>query len=907
MNENTDNSRFTFTPRNEARVMSWNELMRPVQEAVRELLVHLAGIQKKTADSKYHNGDAHASANAAGNVANSFLIGGTRGTGKTTVLHCAQAAVGRTPTLFPMEKNEKDDLLFSAREASKLLESVVWLPILDLETLHPKANLLTALLTRLRNALTSPPTTKNGESTSRSPISNLFEEQEDGPCQQLERLISDSTQLWEEFRETDTRVRAERQINAANVYAEFRDRFEHAMDALLNEIGRRSTSSRPAIVLPIDNIDRSTEHLGAIVKLAQMVSYDRLWLVMAGDRHNIDIFLERVFWIELISTPYGIDASGKIGRGNEDETLVMARRQAIATGQNLLPPGHRVEINSVEPTEVLLHSSLESHEEGEEQKRINAIGELLKDVDVLTGGRQPDRSDEKNQGESKELFTLKLYHFFDIDDLFQAGGLPLERMREATSETEPAQGRKDQPFGCLTRAAHGGLLLPARMVIDLWQLTHWMANAVNVTRRNRGYQAEKIARTVLRNAIQISNLPSTNGIDLQEEIIRRTQGGGTLLDFRDFDLKVTALTSPILTLDISSPPTSTQTTGEKERFQSIRSKVAVGRTADVRFSVSRRNSLESDKPEAVPDLPPEVSAWLSVLHDILLLADSEAESAVITPFVDRTVEPVSTRHEWVDPSNDVFSAKFSWPTPDWDIFLMDEIFSNYLETFTRERLSQLRTKKASTDDDRVADEQSARLLAAVWIDFVLETFRIRLVIGGCDNPAERGRENKSQRESVANSRFEKSASDNGNPVDDPSKWEKKVIGKAAKIYKKVMAFPPEKIKKLSFMVDWLQEALPLFLSNLYVPLDDTRAEERIREIIGELKDTDLLRHWEDNRSFILAKLRRRLINPSISPKKRPVQEEKTSEPPPPPAMDFYEWVSKGLNNALGTGMSSRPD
>jgi hypothetical protein len=58
--------------------------------------------------------------------------------------------------------------------------------------------------------------------------------------------------------------------------------FTEAMDALSKQPSRRHVHQGEgcSIVLPIDNIDRSTDHLEAIIKLAQMVSHPCLWLAM---------------------------------------------------------------------------------------------------------------------------------------------------------------------------------------------------------------------------------------------------------------------------------------------------------------------------------------------------------------------------------------------------------------------------------------------------------------------------------------------------------------------------------------------------------------------------------------------------------------------------------------------------
>lgn len=194
--------------------------------------------------------------------------------------------------------SDKPTIKSDAREAAKKLPNnhIVWLDVLDLEPLAKNANLLTTMLTRVRNALH-----KSGCGECDNVIS-AYEEKEDSAQKRLSRLINKSALLWENIQEPDTRSRANREIDAADIYASYRQEFREAVDKLVSELGRiRGNAQAVHIILPIDNIDRSTEHLASIVKLAQMVSHTNIWLVMAGDQQDIDIFLERAFWKELIS------------------------------------------------------------------------------------------------------------------------------------------------------------------------------------------------------------------------------------------------------------------------------------------------------------------------------------------------------------------------------------------------------------------------------------------------------------------------------------------------------------------------------------------------------------------------------------------------------------------------------
>jgi hypothetical protein len=242
-------------------------------------------------------------------------------------------------------------LTADARNSAKELKNyAVWLDVLDLEPLPSRANLLTTVLTRVRNALDL-----SGSDQQTSEASSILEESVKSSRHQLTQLINDATLMWEDISEPDTRNRANRQVAAADIYARFQKRFHEAIQALAQELGRRSGRAgtcRP-IVLPIDNIDRSTEHLYSIVKLAQMMCCPELWLVMAGDRQDVDTYLERAYWKELIRIGETAGASGKIDVSGEDEAFVMARRQAATASHRLLPPSHRIEVQLLTPQETL--------------------------------------------------------------------------------------------------------------------------------------------------------------------------------------------------------------------------------------------------------------------------------------------------------------------------------------------------------------------------------------------------------------------------------------------------------------------------------------------------------------------------------------------------------------------------
>ncbi len=80
-----------FKPRPEAQATTWDALMIPVKMAVRDLLVRIHGAHHSVRD-KNTGKSADSSILQTGNC---FLVYGSRGTGKTTVLLNAQRAVSQ--------------------------------------------------------------------------------------------------------------------------------------------------------------------------------------------------------------------------------------------------------------------------------------------------------------------------------------------------------------------------------------------------------------------------------------------------------------------------------------------------------------------------------------------------------------------------------------------------------------------------------------------------------------------------------------------------------------------------------------------------------------------------------------------------------------------------------------------
>lgn len=871
----------TFRPRPEAQATSWDELMPPVQEAVHDLLVRIQGAHHNINIEKSDN----SSKSKTQQTGNCFLVYGSRGTGKTTVLLNAQRAVSRKEgeTFFnestnqteePSKKTEQAKARKDARDHARSLRDgdIVWLDILNLEPLPSEANLLTVLLTQIRNALHSHNDKRHSERRS------IFEEDAGSARQLLDKLINDAALMWQNVKEADTRNLSNRQVKAAEIYAGFQESFKEAMDKLVKELSDAPDSEKKlSIVLPIDNIDRSSDHLQSIVKLAQLVSHPNLFLIMAGDRVEVETFLERAYWKELIRSSDSAGAQGKRDSDGEDEAQVMARHQANATQQKLWPPNHRVEINLVKPEETLAF-----------YYRHDACSTSINDIRTLLGAIQiPTTKSQRETNYSSESKTEDIITLFD---LFYVKDKVKDGLKQ-TKDKEPIE------IYYLTRAAHHGLLLPARSVLDLWQFLDWQDKDEEASSIYRDFKAEKIARTMLRNAISSSQLPNWLAQKLQNEILRRGERGGTVLNFDEeaLNLEIKPLTSSNYDFEFALTPIISTLQNSEYKCQS---RLIVNNIEDLACFIKQLDSPNEGKTNQYSqnnkirnkiELPPLVSAWLVILYDILILAEAESSSWLIaSPEV--KYENVHVRHAIATKAgkHKYENVCLRWNAPDWNLFWGRNIF----------RLSwwDFREKLAKFPKAQIHDAQALvpRALAAGWIFCVLKT-AVEL-IKSIDPPFDfQGNDNFSE--------FEKNIKE----IKDIQASEKNIMKAAGSFYQliqdqkqnqlaghqtitstsyesmRLTEYPvteQESVISASYELmvttespsarqkpindaayevmivtgEWLETELINFLSSGYVPLKPEVSQKRHPIMWDSLDKTALQGYWESNLPFILAKL-----------------------------------------------------
>lgn len=923
------NGGFRFFPRPEANPTNWEDLLSPVQSAVRGLLLRIKGSIETVNSNEWNKGDSEAWAE----VASCFLVYGDRGTGKTTVLLSARKACMSEKKFFDETRKGAcaDDLGIDlcadirtdigidihadihadiggdtradAQDSAKALKNVQWLDVLDLEPLPRGTNFLTTVLTRVRNALYPSGSDEHSRETR-----SILEEGADSARHQLDKLIADAALMWEEIREQDTRSRANREVAAAGIYAEFRQRFLRAMCSLSRELARlRGISDEGCpIILPIDNIDRSTDHLYSIVKLAQMVNCRELWLVMAGDRQDVETFLERAYWKELIQIGESAGARGKSDASGEDEALAMARRQAAAALHKLLPPSHRVEVELVESKETLKFSPRNSLGQSREGHR--SIKALLERIPVT----DPARKDENK---------LTLIDLFDAGKLFE---------KALGQEKTLAQASRERR---LTTVAQLALRLPARSVLDLWQIADWIARDEHIVAAQK---AAVLARTMLRNIVTESTISNRQGRYLLEQMIKfgaKKEIEGTLMDVGcanrgktwlkadrlwSYDFYVALPAKNKDGAENSGVPDEASPYEVKSALEVMKTSAAMlslcentGPKGEIETNATMPSLCPKSDPKREVDctiLPDPVAGWLAVLHDALVSVATWRRVGRPTVIGQLTLPPaakVSAQHWGVvidrpravdDPLSPLSDNRWllAWQVPNWGTFVADDLWRQLWEDFLSD-LKEPRDLTSSDQDEKVSwadlagrDGCLSSLLCAGWVGCALDTFSavapVELKVAGgnlgrvIDSIKLVWKENPIKEAVTAEAVMAKAV----------MAAEVKVMEAAADCYAAIRERNShgtvyQQEKGAWHIMAWLIEFLPLLLSHLYVPLPDERANDRAKKIIEALgaKQLQLAKDWKDNAPYYLAGIDLLLAKlfPSAKPASTEGQKEHDSKTP----------------------------
>ncbi len=668
-------SLFIPTPIPESQAFRWDDLLIPTQSALRELFTWLTAACD-TSDRTFR--DEH--------LSTSLLISGARGSGKTTVLLSAALALRDWIHFLGWEGDqpprEVDKLHRDLSEMLKYLSSrVAWLEPLDLEPLPARANLLATLLVRVRAAIDGTryagPTRRHG---SWAP-SSLLEESAEDTWGKLDQLIRDASFMWEDFPSaTDARVRAEQQIKASEIYSNFQSRFGEAMEQVARTLAipkfGSSDRGQVLLVLPIDNVDRSIDHLYNIVKLTRMVTSRRIWFVLAAGHQEFQLFMERSFQKELMG-------SGQPFIGpSRDETLAIARRQAATTLRRTLPPNYRLNIGAVSPELAWTYP----YQLGERKHGASTEDLLLHQL--LEKLRLP-RSEARGH---------KLECFSDLFELSPRLSPSVKRACKALHRSKAAEA----PLPLLTDAARQALTLPARTLQDLWHAAYreWKSPEVD-----DGEKAVRVATEMLRNAIDESELPAWASQQLHNRIIRQDPQGRIILDLTGKPVSRAKRTS---LSDVMEWP---RWKSHPDGHGVLTSELHLRRFHDV---ILVQNDL--DTPGNRVTMPGSVAGWFMLLHDLLMLfQEPRVLNVEVTPF-EMSPEIVVTLHELFVERSEVepfVQLEFLWSLPTWDTFIDFALFTVQWRAFLHESRALF---TFHPEPERV--ELLFRFLLAAWVDNV---------------------------------------------------------------------------------------------------------------------------------------------------------------------------------------------
>jgi hypothetical protein len=683
--------------REEAHAMTWQQLFAAEQRGVRDLLLRMLGAM-----------DAAGAGRAGGqrHLAPCFLLAGPRGTGKTTVLANTRSALEVPDQFFGAAGEHEEDLrcilgdaavpspnAWRNRPIDRLRHHVIWLDSLDMEFFPEGGNLLTALLVRVRGALEPSPHAEIAEgewgraATADDPHlarrgaipAQLIEEGEADAWAKIGSLITNATLMWEEVSESNVRVQAERQIESAETNAAFRADFNAALEAVAQELAQRRlgrTGRDIALVLPIDNADRSARHIAQVIKLARMVSSPNVWYVLAGSDCDLDLFLEQSYRDQLGVRDTGAAGPARgYGAGSANRIVGIARRQAASDARSVLPPANRVSIECVNPAEALRfpeRGQLHGCEQGSLQLfEVLRQLEMGSTADAVAGGARAAAVGGAAPAGWRPSRLLDLL----VLDSVTAAGLDGRMIRPPA---RPAEGAA--PDCCpviMSQAGEMALRLPARSILDLYQLARmWLGRQVEARREERAgeprpcaWAALGLVRDMLENAVAESDLPEWACRMIVERLIFEDGVGRICLDLRGDPLGWRSRVHERAWLDLPRPPAAA----------SAGPGIAGNRPQIVLYDYyGYRLFVRHDGDEI--ELPPQVAGWLMILHDILqaipeprIIEDvghPDRESPLLVQTQHRAAIWRTATGRWESPL-----VRMTWPPPRFYTFFSHDLFA----------------------------------------------------------------------------------------------------------------------------------------------------------------------------------------------------------------------------------------
>ncbi|QDE92136.1 hypothetical protein BHS06_25945 [Myxococcus xanthus] len=656
-------------------------------------------------------------------LATSVLVAGGRGAGKTTLLLTLASALKNAEYLGKLAPDKLKD------NTNNLSKRIFILAPLDMDPLLPETNLLASLLVHIRDALTR---IQSGQEQGRISAPLLQEEGLADPWGTIDQLVRDATFMWEDIpvQGQDPRQRAEYQLRAAEHYASFRHRFNEAINSVSRYVAHYRLCLHDdegvMLVLPIDNVDRSVQHLHLILKLTRMVASRKLWFILAAGRQEFQLFLERTFQKEL-SEFWKVSSTGNMG----DETRAIARRQAAAAMRRTLPQTHRIEIDMLLPINTWqFHAPTSLTGESTNEEPLYRLLAQIPMAGIKDQNREPMYFDR----------------IFDISRQFSPGCLP----------------NSDPIF---TTAAKYALTMSPRTALDLWQAARAACKAPEAKdaqakkcgsgaqdpaknssnpqdekpaaegdkqqegnkqqqtsdKANTDERAIDIAHRMLLMAIDESTLPTWASEQFLHLIIGRDVMNRIVLNLDGTPirrLKNTCI-SDIIELP---PPTEDHTKGsfaqgnDEVRCEILRSELQLRHFQDVALELH-----DAEQPGRTVALPPNVSGWFMILHDLLAFTSDQRIISTRVTRLDATPEMVVTQHDISMNDSGIrhrSTLDIWWIPPEWETFFDFAIFTHQWDRCFSKKARTLLNRLYRTHDPKEL-EYGLRLVRSAWIGNVL--------------------------------------------------------------------------------------------------------------------------------------------------------------------------------------------
>ncbi len=672
-----------YNPKAEAKALGWNNLCPSTQRALEKIVCWLEAAcdrNEKRADSEQEKLALQYEAPST-----SILVSGDRGAGKTTVLLTAayafRLAAEQNGDFFPPTVYSGLDLKQKLRNICK---KVSWLDTLDLEPLHPNSNLLAAMLVRIRLALErldieygDDDYFRHGSHHHSILESNL------GTGERLDRLINEATFMWESQPNSGVPrpEQSEQQIKSAEIYARFNTDFRAVMENAVELVKKRGTQTE-IFVLPIDNVDRSIDHIANISKLIRMATSRRLWFLLAAVRPDYQLFLERSFQNELLRSGMGINSS------NWDQTQAIARRQAATSLRRSLPENYQIRIAPLEAK--IAWKYLNSHEwdnvtQHEAKHSLSGVTEKFDSVedfcDLVNSCKQREMSDtsknatvgsvklenEKNLLGKEKLGANRISTFEDLFNITNQLDEKTKNEYIAAKKNGKQQDKNTQGILVFTGSGKMALKLSMRTLLDL---------KAAILRYGKRYDysietAVEVSVKMLRNAIDESDLPFWASKQLLDRIIRKNSEGNWVLDLTDDPVK--PFRQPP---HFNKIPASAALRGEKNN-----STVHIG---EQKFRYQESPDLVLEIRDTTPDntrdskhypLPPVIAGWFMILFDTLVL--SVGHRILSKRYLPNDVfsSVIVASHKLIYKNCGSVDMSFEWKTPEWPTFTEHFLFA----------------------------------------------------------------------------------------------------------------------------------------------------------------------------------------------------------------------------------------